>query len=284
MRLPLTEFRAPFRYSQPPPRVCVAAGRQWRRRRQRTAAAAAAAVVAAAAPPAAAPGCGTWASGSGVCARVRRPAGALCRPGALVRGAAAVSRRRGSASSVCYSLWGSRRQRPHRRGLTRGKQGPAEVAAHAATFAARGAEWPCRRRVCQRRLVAELSAKWPAAGGGACGATSCACWPSRVRVAQAAAQCRRVRVRGGGHAPASTIPEAEASPHSCSTGAASRGGGAPWAASCRGNLRPEGGHRHVTAALYIHLASFVVIICPNEAKSGCKCAKWACCSHLFKYK
>ena len=42
MRLPLTEFRAPFRYSQPPPRVCVAAGRQWRRRRQRTAAAAAA--------------------------------------------------------------------------------------------------------------------------------------------------------------------------------------------------------------------------------------------------
>lgn len=201
MRLPLTEFRAPFRYSQPAPTPQGRPARSLLRRR---------AFSSSRGPvhrPSAAPGCGTWASGNGVCARVRRPAGALCRPGALARGAAAVCRRRGSASSVCCRpLWGSRRQRPHRRGLTRGKQGPAEVAAHAATFAARGAEWPCRRRVCQRRLVAELSAKWPAAGGAACGATSCACWPRRVRVAQAAVQCRRVRVRGGGHAPACTSP------------------------------------------------------------------------------
>ena len=32
------------------------------------------------------------------------------------------------------------------------------------------------------------------------------CWPRRVRVAQAAVQCRRVRVRGGGRAPACTSP------------------------------------------------------------------------------
>jgi hypothetical protein len=59
---------------------------------------------------------------------------------------------------------------------------------------------------------------------------------------------------------------AEAGPHSCSAGAASstggRGGGAPWAASYsyRGNLRPQGGHQHLTAILYIHLSSSCVII------------------------